>query len=103
MAPFGGKRGKNPYRDKHGRFSGPGGSTAGKAVRSAAVRGLKGNAGTTRTRGGGYVAQQAARRGGDADLARAIWENDNAASPYPTAGGNSRSGSALTGRGYRKK
>jgi len=106
MAPFGGKRGKNPYRDANGRFSGPGGSTAGKAgkaVRSAAVRGLKGNVGTTRTRGAGLAAQQAARRGQDPDLAAALWERSNTAPPVARAAPSPRTGGNLTGTGYRKK
>ena len=100
MAPFGGKRGKNPYRDKNGRFSGPGGS----AARGAAIQaGLKGKTAETRTRGAGFAAQQAVRRGQDPDLAAALWERYNTAPPVQRAAPSPRTGGNLTGVGYRKK
>ena len=88
MALVGKKRGTNPFRDTHGRFSGldSGGIT-----------------GRTRVRGAGLAAQQAVRRGQDPDLAAALWERYNTAPPVQRAAPSPRTGGNLTGVGYRKK
>ena len=88
MALVGKKRGTNPSRDTHGRFFGLGGG---------------GITGRTRVRGAGLEAQRARERGGDPDLAAALWARYNTKAPFPTAANDPRTGGNLTGVGYRKK